>query len=135
MYLAGIALPLVAAIEAAPQMLAELSRLSLDSPGQAVVIFTVFALSLVVLAMIAGIDVVRRGRDTLRAERFPPPGMPVLRDMLVIRGTAAQLIGVLGYTLGTILVVSALALGGLSYRIATVLWFGCPRATLSHPVR
>jgi hypothetical protein len=52
--------------------------------------------------------------------------MPVLRDTPVIGGAAARVLGVLGCMLGTTLIVLALALAVMSYRIGHVLWFGCP---------
>ena len=125
----GVVAALVVAILSAPQFLANLSTLSLASPAEAVLWFAAFIVPVLALVVVAGVDAGRRSVSTLRESRFPPHGMRALRDTPVINGRAARAIGALGCTLGATLLVAALLLGWTSYRIAAVLWYGCPRAT------
>jgi hypothetical protein len=124
----GLVLFLGVAAIAGRHVVGSASELSQASPAQAVLLFAAFVLPVVILTVVAGVDATRRSLVILRQRRFPPPGMPVLRDTPVIEGTAARAIGVLGCVLGTALLVTAVLFAFLSWRIASVLWFGCPRA-------
>ena len=125
----GVVVALLVAIVSAPGLFESLSALSQASPGEAVLWFAAFVTPIFALASAVGVDALRRSLATLRERRFPPPGMRVLRDTPVIRGRQARVLGILGCTLGATLLVAALALGWMSYRIGSVLWYGCPRAT------
>ena len=125
----GVVTALVVAIVSAPGFLGSLSTLSQASPAEAVLWFAAFVVPIVALTVVAGLDATRRSLSTWREGRFPPCGMRVLRDTPVIAGPIARTIGVLGCTLGVTLLVAALLLGWTSWRIGTVLWYGCPRAT------
>jgi hypothetical protein len=57
----------------------------------------------------------RLGTRTLREERFPPEGLVVIRDMLVMRGAAARARG----RLFRLIAFSVAILAGL---MATILW-------------
>ena len=125
----GVVVALLVATLSAPRLLGSLSTLSQASPAEAVLWFVAFILPILALAVVVGVDAARRSVSTLRESRFPPSGMRVPRDMPVIRGRPARVVGVLGCTLGATLLVAALLLGWTSYRIGAVLWYGCPRAT------
>jgi hypothetical protein len=125
----GMVVALVVAIVSAPRFLGSLSTLSQASPAEAVLSFAAFVVPIVALVVVAGVDATRRSLSTYRGGRFPPRGMRVLRDTPVVEGRPARAIGILGCTLGATLLVAALLLGWTSYRIAAVLWYGCPRAT------
>ena len=125
----GLIVALVVAMLSAERFLGSLSTLSQASPAEAVLWFTAFIVPLLVLVVVAGVDAGRRSLATVRESRFPPRGMRVLRDTPVIQGRQARVIGMLGCTLGATLLVGALLLGWMSYRIGAVLWYGCPRAT------
>ena len=124
----GIVVVLTGALVAAPRLFVGLSAISVASPGEAVLLFAAFVVPILVMVMVVGVEVTRRSVSTLRERRFPPRGMPVLRDTPVIEGAAARALGVLGCTLATMLLVLGLALAVTSYRIGRVLWFGCPQA-------
>jgi hypothetical protein len=125
----GLVVALVVALRSAERFLGSLSVLSQASPAEAVLWFAAFIVPLLVLVVVAGVDAGRRSLSTLRESRFPPDGMRVLRDTPVIRGRPARVIGAVGCTLCATLLVAALLLGWMSYRIGAVLWYGCPRAT------
>jgi hypothetical protein len=125
----GLVLAVALAMVSAPRLLGSLSVVSQASPAEAVAMFAAFVLPILALTVVAGVDAARRSLRTVRERRFPPHGMRVLRDTPVIEGPAARLVGVLGCTLGATLLVAALLLAVTSYRIASVLWYGCPRVT------
>ena len=125
----GLVVAFIVALRSAEHFLGNLSVLSQASPAEAVLWFAAFIVPLVALVVVAGVDAGRRSLSTLRESRFPPRGMRVLRDTPVIRGRRARLIGAVGCTLCATLLVAALLLGWMSYRIGAVLWYGCPRAT------
>jgi len=125
----GVVVVLLAAIVSGPRLLGSLSALSQTSPGEALLWFGAFVAPILVLAIVVGLEALRRSLATLREGRFPPSGMPMLRDTPVLRGRLAHIIGILGCTLGATLLVVTLLLGWMSYRVGAVLWYGCPRAT------
>lgn len=125
----GVVVALLVAMVSARDLLGSLSTLSQASPAEAVLWFAAFMVPILALAVVVGVDALRRSLATFREGRFPPPGMRVLRDTPVIRGRMARVIGILGCTLGATLLVVTLLLGWMSYRIGAVLWYGCPRAT------
>ena len=125
----GVVAALVVAVLSAPGFLGSLSTLSQASPAEAVLWLAAFAVPIVALTVVAGVDAMRRSLSAWREGRFPPRGMRVLRDTPVIEGPVARAIGVLGCTLGATLLVAALLLGWTTWRIGAVLWYGCPRAT------
>jgi len=124
----GLVGALSMAAAAAPRMFGNLGALSQASPAEAVLLLAAFVTPLVALVVVAALDAIRRSLATLRERRFPPRGMPVLRDTPVVEGGVARVLGVLGCALGATLLVLALALAVTSYQIGRVLWFGCPRA-------
>jgi len=125
----GVVVALLAAIVWGPRLLGSLSALSQVSPGKALLWFGAFILPILALAVVVGVEAVRRSLATLREGRFPPSGLPMLRDTPVLRGRTARVIGILGCTLGATLLVVTLLLGWMSYRVGAVLWYGCPKAT------
>ena len=124
----GLVLFLALAAMAGRRVVEGASALSQVSPAQAVLLFAAFVLPVLALTVVAGIDATRRSLSIIRERRFPPPGMPVLRDTPVIHGTIARALGLIGCVLGTTLLVTAVVFAILSGQIAYVLWFGCPRA-------
>jgi len=116
---------LIASME---RVLVAASELSQRSRGEAVGVLTAFIAPFVLLAVVGGVDALRRSLRTWRERRFPPSGMRVLRDTPVIEGTLARVLGALGCMLGTLLLVLALLLTGFTWRAGRILWYGCPRA-------
>jgi hypothetical protein len=126
---AGVVIALLVAMVSARDLLGSLSALSQTSPGEALLWFGAFMVPILALAIVVGAEALRRSLATLRQGRFPPSGMPMLRDTPVLRGRLARIIGILGCTLGATLLVVTLLLGWMSYRVGAVLWYGCPKAT------
>lgn len=124
----GIAVAGTLLVMATPGAVAALGALSQRSRGEAVALLAAFVAPFVLLAATGGVDAVRRSLRTLREGRFPPRGMRVPRDTPVIEGSVARVLGLLGCTLGTTLLVAALLLAATTYRIGRVLWYGCPSA-------
>jgi len=56
------------------------------------------------------------GRDVIRTQRYPPPGMKVIRDTVVVTGVKARRYGSLMQALSILFVV-------LSFAVPAVLWF------------
>lgn len=52
----------------------------------------------------------RIGRDTIKTRRFPPPGMKVIRDVVVVSGVAARRRGKLLQVFAILFVVLSIAL-------------------------
>jgi hypothetical protein len=104
-----------------------------DAGGRAVLAMLGFAAPFTLAAWLVGGGAVRRSVQTLRARRFPPPGMRVVRDTPVLRGRTARLFGVIGLILGATLLTAGTMLPVLAYRIGTILRDGCPRAVTSPP--
>ena len=77
--------------------------------------FRALALALTLPLLLGAARALRIARRTLEAERFPPPGLAVVRDTPVRRGAAAR-------RWGRALRVIALALGVLGGAIALLLW-------------
>jgi hypothetical protein len=75
---------------------------------------------LVALVLIAGsvaafgVYAVGIGRTVVRARRYPPPGMKVVRDTRVLTGRAAEIVGRVQTGLGAALIALALVLAALS---------------------
>jgi hypothetical protein len=61
------------------------------------------------------------GRRAVRAERFPPPGVAVIRDTPVLTGVQARRRGAFIQTIATVLVILACALAVVTFRLATRL--------------
>jgi hypothetical protein len=99
-----------------------------DARERAVLAMLGFAAPFTLIAWLMGVGTVRRAVQTLRARRFPPPGMRVARDTPVLRGRTARLLGVVGFVLGATLLTAGTVLPILAYRIGAVLRYGCPRA-------
>jgi hypothetical protein len=102
-----------------------------QSPGggkRAVLAMLGFAAPFTLAAWLVGGDAVRRSMLTLRARRFPPPGMRVVRDTPVLRGRPARVFGMVGMVLGVALLTAGSMLPLVAYRIGVVLRDGCPRA-------
>lgn len=131
----GAVVLLLAAAAAAPRLIGSLGALSTRSREEAVALFAALVVPLVVLAAVVGVDTIRRALRILHERRFPPAGMRVLRDTPVIRGTMARVLGVLLCALGATLLAATVVLAGISYRIGSVFWYGCPRAAVSSPRR
>jgi hypothetical protein len=94
---------MLAAAPRATRMLLVWLQESPHGRERAVVAMLGFAAPFTLLAWVIGFDSVRRSLHTLRARQFPPPGTPVLRDTPVLRGRTAQMLGVVGLALGTLL--------------------------------
>src|SRR5262249_53258744 len=127
----------VAALATAPRATRSLILWLQQSPdpgGYAVLVMLGFAAPFTLLAWLVGVEAVRRSVRTLRARRFPPPGMRVLHDTPVLRGRRACSLGAIGLVLGTVLLVAGTALPFFAYRIGVVLRDGCPRAARRGPV-
>jgi hypothetical protein len=56
-----------------------------------------------------------------QAERFPPPGHAVLNDMRVLRGMAAKRRARLGFLLGGLLIVAAVVVFLMAWRLIALL--------------
>jgi hypothetical protein len=118
----------MALLASVPRVLVAASDLSQRSRGEAVAMFAAFIAPFVLLAVVGGVDTLRRSLRTWQERRFPPRGMLVLRDTPVIDGPLARVLGALGCTLGALLLVLALLLSHLAWRAGRILWYGCPRA-------
>lgn len=55
------------------------------------------------------------GRDVVRTQRYPPPGMKVIRDTVVVTGAKARRYGNLMQVMSILFVV-------LSFAVPIVLW-------------
>jgi hypothetical protein len=66
----------------------------------------------------------RLGRRVVGAHRFPPPGLAVVRDTVVVRGEAAQRRGRLLQLCAAILALMACGIPILLWRLATLLGGG-----------
>jgi hypothetical protein len=104
-----------------------------DAGRHAVLAMLAFAAPFTLAAWLVGVDAVRRSMRTIRARRFPPPGMRVVRDTPVLRGRMAHVFGMVGLSLGASLLVAGTLLPLIAYRIGAVLRDGCPLAA-SRPV-
>jgi hypothetical protein len=102
--------------------------------GRAVLAMLAFAAPFTLAAWLVGVDAIRRSMQTLRARRFPPPGMRVVRDTPVLRGGRARLVAVVWLVLGASLLTTGTMLPLFAYRIGAVLRDGCPRAVPRGPV-
>jgi hypothetical protein len=100
-----------------------------DSGRHAVLAMLGFAAPFTLMAWLVGVEAARRSVQTLRACRFPPPGMRVMRDTPVLRGRPARFLGMLGLVLGAMLLTAGSVLPVVAYRIGTVLRDGCARST------
>src|SRR5262245_1355683 len=93
----------LAALAWAPGELAMILALARESPGEArirtVLLLGALVAPVVLLGLLAGADTIGRAVATFRSDRFPPPGMRVLRDTPVIRGRAARGLAVVMVTL------------------------------------
>jgi hypothetical protein len=78
--------------------------------------------SIIVLAPLAGFGhyVWRLGTRTLREERFPPEGLSVIRDVLVMRGAQARARGQLLRGFGIALYVMCGLMAVVLFRLATL---------------
>jgi hypothetical protein len=127
----------IAALATAPRASRLLILWLQQSPepgGRAVLAMLAFAAPFALAAWLVGGTAVRWSLRSLRARRFPPPGMRVARDTPVVRGTQARILGAGGLVLGMTLLVAGTALPLLAYRIGVVLRDGCPRAVPRNPV-
>lgn len=70
----------------------------------------------------SGLNMIHIGRRVLAAERFPPPGLRVLRDTPVIDGPRAVFLGRSQTFIGAMLLVCAVVLLGLGSYIVFLLW-------------
>ena len=129
MLASGLVLILGLAAAAGRGVVERASELSPNSPTGAILLFAAFVLPVLMLTLVAGADATRRSLQILRERRFPPRGMPVLRDTPIIEGTVARTLGVVGCVLGATLLAAGVTFAVLSWRIGLVLWFGCPRAS------
>jgi hypothetical protein len=107
-----------------------------DARRHAILLIVLLLGPFTVLAVVGGIDAIRRSVRTLRTELYPPPGTSVLRDTPVIRGPLARVLGVAGAALGCTLLALGLILPWMGYRVGRVVLHGCPRATSAvNPMR
>ena len=121
----------VLALVSAPRSVMTLVRLVQDTPAagaRGIAIMLLFAAPFTLLAVVVAADAIRRSVRTLRAGQFPPPGTRVVRDTRIVRGRPATVVGAAGLALGGTLLVAALVLPWIAYRIGRVLQYGCPRA-------
>jgi hypothetical protein len=100
----------------------ELSKTDLDE--------SVRQLSLAVIVVAAGTSillvsiaawVIRTSVLTLRAERFPPPNMPVIRNTTIVTGREARMRATVGFVLSVVLVAAAIGNIGLIWQWATAI--------------
>src|SRR5512132_248213 len=96
-----------------------------ETGQHAVLAMLAFAAPFTLAAWLVGVDAVRRSIRTLRARRFPPPGMRVVSDTRVMHGTMARAFGMVGLSLGAALLTAGTMLPFLAYRIGVVLRDGC----------
>lgn len=125
------------AFEWVPAELATILAIARESPGEArartVLLLGALIAPAVLLGMVAGVDTIRRAVSTFRTDRFPPPGMRVLRDTPVLRGRRARTLAVVMVTLGAMLIVCCTVLPVLGYRLGVAVERGCPRAAAPAP--
>ncbi len=60
----------------------------------------------------------------LRAERFPPPGVPTVREVRVMRGTSAKRMAAVGMVLAGVLALAGLVLPLMVWRLLVLLGRG-----------
>ena len=96
-----------------------------DDPGVA---FERLELTLAVLAVVVAVPLLglaayiwRLGARVIKTERFPPPGMAVIRDTPALTGTAARLRGRLIQAFAVIFALMAFALPIALWQIVDVL--------------
>lgn len=69
----------------------------------------VMALSILFIPVaVFGLTIVLLGRRTLSSERFPPPGVKVIRDTVVLEGREARRRGYILTVLGSLLIILSL---------------------------
>lgn len=73
-----------------------------------------------VVAAALAFHVWRFGRRVVSAARFPPPGVAVVRDTVVLEGAQASRRGVVIQWAAALVLVVAVVLVGLAYRISVV---------------
>lgn len=69
-------------------------------------------------ALAAGVYLWRLGSRIVTAERFPPPGLRMVQDTMVLTGDAARTRGRIFQALGLVLFVAGSALALLLWRLA-----------------
>ena len=120
------------ALEWVPKEMATILAIARESPAEArartVLLLGALVAPPVLLGMVAGVDTIRRSVSTFRTDRFPPPGMRVLRDTPVLRGRSARGLAIVMATLGALLIACCTALPVLGYRLGVAVQRGCPRA-------
>lgn len=105
-----------------------------ETSQHAVLAMIGFAAPFTLISYLVGVDAVRRSMRTIRARRFPPPGMRVVRDTRVLQGKMARAFGMAGLSLGVALLTAGTMLPVLAYRIGIVLRDGCPRAAANEVI-
>jgi hypothetical protein len=127
------------AVDRLPRELATILALARAYPEEArrrtVVVLGVILVPLVALVVAAAVDAIRRGVETVRAECYPPPGMRVFRDTVVVRGRLARVLGMLSGTLGALLILLCVTLAVFTVQLGVALQRGCPKAGPVEPAR
>jgi hypothetical protein len=103
----------------------EAARLTQPGVQRAIcVTFAAVIVGLAALVVFSGRRIARLGRTTVELQRFPPPGMKVLRDLRRMTGAGAVLVGRGYVVIGWALVVLALLLLFLGGYMLVLLWPG-----------